>query len=54
MGRPTDDPKTVVKRARMSEAVVEKLKECCRVLEVNESDVIRMGIEEVYRKIKKN
>lgn len=54
MGRPTNDPKTIVKRARMSETVVEKLKACCVELDMSESDVIRMGIEEVYQKIKKN
>lgn len=31
MGRPTDDPKTIVKRARMSEDDVKKLNECCEI-----------------------
>ena len=53
MGRPTDNPKTIVKRARMSEEDVEKLKECCLALRLSESDVLRMGIDEVYQKIKK-
>lgn len=53
MGRPTENPKTVVKRARMSEKDVEKLKYCCETLEISESDVLRMGIDEVYQKIKK-
>lgn len=52
MGRPTDSPKTMVKRARMSETDVEKLKECCEILGISESDVIRMGIKEVYQKLK--
>lgn len=53
MGRPTDNPKTIVKRARMSEADVEKLKVCCKVLNMSESDVLRIGIDEVYKKLKK-
>lgn len=53
MGRPTDNPKTVVKRARMSEKDVEKLKECCKILNMSESDVLRKGINEVYQKLKK-
>lgn len=48
MGRPTDDPKTVVKRARMSETDVEKLRICCQQLNMTESDVIRIGIDRVY------
>ncbi len=54
MGRPTDNPKTIVKRARMSEEDVEKLQICCKALGMSESDVLRMGIDEVYRKIKRN
>lgn len=53
MGRPTESPKTIVKRARMSEEDVEKLKACCDALGLSESDILRMGIDEVYRKIKK-
>ena len=52
MGRPTDNPKTIVKRARMSEEDVEKLKACCESLSLSESDVLRMGIDEIYQKIK--
>lgn len=53
MGRPTESPKTIVKRARMSEEDVKKLKECCLALGLSESDVLRMGIDEVYQKIRK-
>ncbi len=52
MGRPTDSPKTIVKRARMSEEDVEKLQICCKALGISESDVLRMGIDEVYQKVK--
>ena len=53
MGRPTDAPKIIVKRARMSESDVEKLKECCKILKMSESDVLRKVIDEVYQKLKK-
>lgn len=51
MGRPTDSPKTIVKRARMSKGDVEKLMICCKTLCISESDVLRLGIDEVYKKI---
>ena len=54
MGRPTDSPKTIVKRARMSETDVEKLEECCKVLSASESDVLRLGIDKLYKKINKS
>lgn len=53
MGRPTDEPKKIVKRARMSEKDVEKLTICCECLKLSESDVIRMGIDVVYQQVKK-
>ena len=53
MGRPTENPKTIVKRARMSEEDVKKIRVCCEALNLSESDVLRMGIDEVYQKIKK-
>lgn len=37
----------------MSEQDVKKLKECCAALGLSESDVLRLGIDEVYLKIKK-
>lgn len=52
MGRPTDNPKTIVKRARMSEDDIKKLQICCKILGISESDVLRMGVNEVYQKSK--
>lgn len=51
MGRPTEAPKTIVKRARMSEDDVRKLKTCCEALNLSESDVLRMGIHEIYHRL---
>lgn len=49
MGRPTANPKTIVKRARMSESDVEKLKICGQKLNLSESDILRVGVELVYK-----
>lgn len=51
-GRPTDDPKTFITRARMSEEDVRLLEICCKKTGLTKSEVIRMGIREVYEKIK--
>ena len=53
MGRPTDNPKTIVKRARMSEDNVRQLKECCEYYNKNESEVLRMAIEKLHSAISK-
>ncbi|MCD8151222.1 MAG: hypothetical protein LUE92_17105 [Clostridiales bacterium] len=50
-GRPTDDPKTVTKRARVSEEDARKLKICSERLNKSESDILRMGIDIIYRQI---
>ncbi|MBQ7232363.1 MAG: CopG family transcriptional regulator [Bacillales bacterium] len=52
IGRPTNAPKTIVKRARMSQEDVQKLQDCCTVLGISESDVLRLGIDKVYQEIK--
>ncbi len=52
IGRPTENPKTIVKRARMSEDDVNKLKECSNILGLSESEVIRIAIKELYNNIK--
>ena len=52
IGRPTENPKTIVKRARMSEDDVNKLKECSNIVGLSESEVIRIAIKELYNNIK--
>ena len=51
-GRPTDAPKTHEIRIRMSDEDVELLEECCKMLNLTKSDVIRRGIREVHEKTK--
>lgn len=51
MGRPpSDDPKTLNTRIRMSEEQIKMLEYCVNVLGVTKAEVIRRGIEEMYNK----
>lgn len=53
MGRPTDDPKTLNTRVRLSENDVKMLEYCSEKTGLTKSEIIRRGIEVVYNKIKK-
>lgn len=53
MGRPTDDPKTHRKSYRLSDDGMNMLKYCMDKTGKSESDIIRLGIEKVYKDIKK-
>lgn len=48
-GRPTDEPKGHQTRIRMSDEDIEKLEYCCKVLGLTRAEVIRIGIERMYR-----
>ena len=48
-GRPTDEPKEHQTRIRMSDEDVGKLEYCCKVLGLTRAEVIRIGIERMYR-----
>lgn len=52
-GRPTDDPKNLNTRVRLSEEDVKRLDYCARVTGLKKSEVIRQGIKEVYDRLKK-
>lgn len=52
-GRPTDDPKKHETRIRMSDKDILMLEYCSKVTGKSKSDIIREGIREVYKKIKK-
>ena len=49
----TDNPKDFMLRVRMDNSTVSKLDKICEVENINRSEVVRNGIEEQYRKIKK-
>lgn len=52
-GRPTDDPKTLNTRIRMSQQDIDKLNYCCKVTGKTKSEIIREGIDKVYNELKK-
>lgn len=52
-GRPTDDPKNLNTRIRLSESDVEKLNYCTEKMGLKKSEVIRIGINKVYEELKK-
>ena len=53
VGRPTDDPKNLNTRIRLSESDVEKLIYCTEKLGIKRAEAIRMGIDKVYEELKK-
>ena len=52
-GRPTDDPKTLNTRIRLSQNDTEKLEYCCKETGKKKSEIIRQGINKVYEELKK-
>lgn len=52
-GRPTEDPKNLNTRIRLSRKDVEKLEFCCEKTGKKKSEIIREGIDKVYTEIKK-
>lgn len=52
-GRPTDDPKNLNTRIRLSEKDIEKLNYCCKQTGKNKSEIIREGIDKVYIELNK-
>ena len=52
-GRPTDNPKTLSTRIRLSEEDVRMLEFCAKETGLTKAEIIRQGIQEVYNKVKK-
>lgn len=52
-GRPTNDPKTLNTRIRLSDSDLERLDYCCKALGLTKAEVIRQGIEAMYEKARK-
>lgn len=52
MGRPTNDPKTITYKLRISNSDNEKLDFCCKKLGKSKADILRMGLEKVYQELK--
>ena len=53
MGRPTDSPKTFMLRVKMDKETLEKLDECCKIVNLNRSEFVRKNIQEKYDDLKK-
>ena len=52
-GRPTDDPKTLNTRIRLSGEDIQRLEYCAKVTGMKKSEIIREGIKEVYERLRK-
>ena len=53
MGRPTDDPKTIMLRTRVSEDDMRRLEYCAKATGMTKSEIVRQAIQEVYNRLKK-
>lgn len=53
MGRPTDDPKTITVRTRISESDNETLEKLVNELGMSKSEVLRRGIEIQHKNLNK-
>jgi len=52
MGRPTDDPKKSRLELRLTDAEVQMLDHCVKETGLSKADIIRQGINEIYKKLK--
>ena len=50
-GRPTDDPKRLSTRIRLSESDIDKLKFCQSKTGKTKAEIIREGIDKVYQEL---
>lgn len=51
-GRPTDDPKTQTLHLRLSDADMARLEYCVKVTGKPRAEIIRLGIREMYDRLK--
>lgn len=52
-GRPTNDPKILSTRIRLSDDDIKRLEFCCAKTGLKKSEIIRQGIKEVYEELNK-
>lgn len=50
-GRPTDNPKKIQLKVRITSSEKNKLEKCSDALGISQSDVVRKGIDYVYQNI---
>ena len=53
MGRPTNEPKSNRESFRLSENDMEKIRFCMDKTGMSKTDIVRMGIDKVYKELKK-
>lgn len=53
MGRPTNEPKSYRESFRLSENDMQKIKFCMDKTGMSKTDIIRRGIDSVYKEVKK-
>ncbi len=53
MGRPTGNPKTYRESFRLSEEDMEKVRFCMEMSGMSKTEVIRVGIDKLYKELKK-
>lgn len=53
MGRPTNNPRVVQTRIRMTEEEARMLEECAKSLNTTKTEIVISGIKKVYADIKK-
>ena len=52
-GRPTDNPKNLSTRIRMSKDDIQRLEFCCEKLGKTKAEIVRIGIQKVYEELQK-
>ena len=52
-GRPTNDPKILCTRIRLSQNDIDMLEFCCKKTGETKAEIIRQGIKTVYENLKK-
>lgn len=53
MGRPTNNPKNEELKVRISQEEKDKLEYCMKNTNKNKSEIVREGIDKVYKELKK-
>ena len=53
MGRPTDNPKSTSIKFKADDETVSMLKECSKLLEVSQAEILRRGVHRIYDDLKK-
>lgn len=49
MGRPTDNPKNISLKVLLDDDTSKKLEKCSEVLKVSKAEIMRRGVDEIYK-----